>query len=54
MDANLVQHILPLLVDEQELSVSVTASDRVVHRYTFALQPNDVALAPVRSRCSGS
>jgi hypothetical protein len=54
MDPTLVQHIMPLLVDEQELSVSVTASDRVVHRYTFALQPNDVALAPVRSRCSGS
>lgn len=54
MDPRLVKHIMPLLVDEQELSVSVTASDRVVHRYTFALQPNDVALAPLRSRCSGS
>jgi hypothetical protein len=54
LDPNLVRHIMPLLLKEQELSVSVTASDRVVHRYTFALQPNDVALAPLRSRCSGS
>ena len=54
MDPKLVQHIMPLLVQEQELSISVTASDGVAHRYTFALQPNDVALAPVRSRCSDS
>jgi hypothetical protein len=54
MDPRLVRHIMPLLVDEQELSVSVTASDRIVHRYTFTLQPNDVALAPLRSRGSGS
>src|SRR5262249_10200626 len=25
--------------------------DGAVHRYTFVLQPNDVALAPLRSRC---
>jgi hypothetical protein len=54
IDPNLVRHIMPLLIDEQELSVSLTARDGVVHRYTFALQPNDVALAPLRERCSGS
>jgi hypothetical protein len=54
MDRNLVRHILPLLIEETELSVSITERDGVVHRYTFALQPNDVALAPLRSRCSGS
>ena len=54
MDPTLVRHIMPLLVEEQELSISVTARDRVAHRYTFALQPNDVALAPLRARCSGS
>jgi hypothetical protein len=54
MDPVLVRHIMPLLLDEQELSVSVTARDGAVHRYTFTLQPNDVALAPLRSRCSGS
>jgi hypothetical protein len=54
LDPSLVRHIMPLLVEEQELSISVTASDGVARRYTFALQPNDVALAPVRSRCSGS
>jgi hypothetical protein len=54
MDPTLVQHIMPLLVEEQDLSVSVTARDGVAHRYTFQLQPNDVALAPLRSRCSGS
>ena len=54
MDPKLIQHIMPLLVKEQEVSISVTASDGVAHRYTFALQPNDVALAPLRSRCSGN
>jgi hypothetical protein len=54
MDPSLVRHIMPLLLEEQELSISVAARDGVAHRYTFALQPNDVALAPVRSRCSGS
>jgi len=53
IDPVLVRHIMPMLVDEPELSVSVTARDGGVHRYTFALQPNDVALAPLRSRCSG-
>ena len=54
LNPKLVRHVMPLLVREQELSIAVTASDGVAHRYTFALQPNDVALAPVRSRCSGS
>jgi hypothetical protein len=53
MDPKLIQHIMPLLVQEQEVSISVAASDGVIHRYTFALQPNDVALAPLRSRCLG-
>src|ERR1043166_2229627 len=51
IDPNLVRHIMPLLLDEQELSLSITARDGAVHRYTFTLQPNDVALAPLRSRC---
>jgi hypothetical protein len=54
MDPTLVRHIMPMLVEEPELSVSVTARGGAVHRYTFALQPNDVALAPLRSRCSGT
>jgi hypothetical protein len=44
---------MPLLLDEQQLTVSVTARDGAVHRYTFALQPNHVALAPLRARCLG-
>lgn len=53
IDPALARHIMPLLINEQELSVSVTARDGIARRYTFALQPNDVALAPLRSRCSG-
>ena len=53
IDPALARHIMPLLIGEQELSVSVSARDGIVRRYTFALQPNDVALAPLRSRCSG-
>jgi hypothetical protein len=54
IDPTLMRHVMPLLVDEQELALSVTAKDGAVHRYTFVLQPNDVALAPLRSRCSGT
>ena len=53
IDPALMRHIMPLLGDEQELALSVTAGDGTVHRYTFELQPNDVALAPLRSRCLG-
>jgi len=53
IDPALARHIMPLLINEQELSVSVTAKDGIARRYTFALQPNNVALAPLRSRCSG-
>lgn len=54
IDPGLVRHIMPLLIGEPELTVSVTGRGGAVHRYTFALQPNDVALAPLRSRCLGS
>ena len=53
MDPSLVRHIMPMLLDEKEVAVFVTAKDGVVHRYSFVLQPNDVALAPLRARCSG-
>jgi len=53
IDPTLMRHIMPLLVDEQELAIAMTASDGTVHSYTFVLQPNDVALAPLRSRCLG-
>jgi hypothetical protein len=53
IDAALARHIMPLLIDEQELSVSISARDGIVRRYTFTLQPNNVALAPLRSRCLG-
>jgi hypothetical protein len=54
IDPLLVRHVMPMLVEEQELSVAVTARGAAVHRYTFVLQPNQVALAPLRSRCLGS
>jgi len=50
-DSTLMQHIMSLLAEAQEMAISVTAKDGVVHRYTFALQPNDLALAPLRERC---
>jgi hypothetical protein len=53
IDPALMGHIMPLILDEQEVAFAVTAGDGIVHRYIFALQPNDVALAPIRSRCLG-
>ena len=54
IDPAMMRHVMPLLVEEDRLGVSITAADGAAHDYTFAMQPNDVALAPVRSRCLGS
>ena len=54
IDPTMMRHVMPLLVEEDRLAVSITATDGAAHDYTFAMQPNDVALAPVWSRCLGS
>ena len=47
----LMRHIMPLLMQENELVVSNPERDGAMHDYTFSMQPNDLALRPIRSRC---
>jgi hypothetical protein len=53
VDPRPMRHImLPLLQDDQ-LVVSISERDGTTHDYTFSLQPNEVALRAIRSRCFG-
>jgi VCBS repeat-containing protein len=45
----LMRHIMPLLMQEEEIVVSIPERDGAVHDYTFSMQPNDLALRPIRS-----
>jgi hypothetical protein len=45
-----MRHIMPLLMQDDELVVSIPDRDGAMHDYTFSMQPNDVALSPIRSR----
>jgi len=47
----LMRHIMPLLMQDNELVVSIPERDGPMHDYTFSMQPNDLALSPIRSRC---
>ena len=47
----LMRHIMPLLMQDDALVVSIPERDGAVHDYTFSMQPNDLALGPMRSRC---
>jgi hypothetical protein len=51
VDPILMRHVMPLLMQDDELVVSVPDRDGAVHNYTFSMQPNDLALRPIRSRC---
>ena len=46
-----MRHVMPLLMQDDELVVSVPDRDGAMHNYTFSMQPNDLALRPIRSRC---
>jgi len=47
----LMRHIMPLLMQDNELVVSIPDRDGAMHDYTFSMQPNDLALSAIRSRC---
>jgi hypothetical protein len=47
----LMRHIMPLLIQDDALMVSIPDRDGAMHDYTFSMQPNDLALGPIRSRC---
>jgi len=45
----LMRHIMPLLMQEDEIVVSIPERDGPRHDYTFSMQPNDLALGPIRA-----
>ena len=47
----LMRHIMPLVMEDDELIVSIPERDGAMHDYTFSMQPNDLALRPIRSHC---
>jgi hypothetical protein len=47
----LMRHIMPLIMEDDELVVSIPERDGAMHSYTFLMQPNDLALKPIRARC---
>jgi len=47
----IMRHIMPLLMQDDELVVSIPDRGGALHDYTFSMQPNDLALNPIRSRC---
>jgi hypothetical protein len=46
-----VLHIMPQLMQDDELVVSIPDRNGAMHDYTFSMQPNDLALRPIRLRC---
>lgn len=51
LDPRLLAELLPLLLEDETILVSLTASDAQPHQYSFATRPNDLALAHIRSGC---
>ena len=47
----LMRHIMPLIMEDDEFIVSIPDRDGAMHGYTFSMQPNDLALKPIRARC---
>jgi hypothetical protein len=53
VDPRPMRHIMLPLLQDDRLIVSISERDGTTHDYTFSLQPNDVALRAIRSRCFG-
>ena len=47
----LMRHIMPVIMQDDELIVSIPERDGPMHDYTFSMQPDDIALKPIRARC---
>jgi hypothetical protein len=50
-DPQPAKDLLPLLVHSRKLMASITEPNGAVHSYTFALQPNDLALRDINAHC---
>jgi len=50
VDPRPMRHIMPVLMQDDRLLVSIRDRDGAMHDYTFSMQPHDAALGPIR-RC---
>jgi hypothetical protein len=51
VDPGPLRHIMPVIVQDEQLVVSILEQNGTLHDYTFSIQPNDLALEPIRSAC---
>ena len=51
LDPRPLRHVMPLIVQDDQLVVSISDQNGTLYDYTFSLQPNDLALGPIRSGC---
>ena len=54
IDPQLMRHVMPGLIETDQFAVLIPGQNGAVHEYTFLMQPNDRALAPLRSLCLNS
>jgi hypothetical protein len=50
-DPQPAKDLLPLLAHSSKLMASIAEPNGAVHSYTFALQPNDLALRDIKAHC---
>lgn len=50
-DPRLLAQVLPLLLEEESIRLSMPGGDARPHQYSFTTRPNDIALAHIRSGC---
>jgi hypothetical protein len=51
LDPRPLRHVMPSIVQDDQLVVSISEQNGTLHNYTFPIQPNDLALKPIRSGC---
>jgi hypothetical protein len=51
LDPRLMRHVMPSFAKEDQLVISVLEAAGLAHDYTFAMQPNNIALKAIRSHC---
>jgi hypothetical protein len=51
LDPRPLRHVMPSIVQDDQLVVSISDQNGTLHNYTFPIQPNDLALKPIRSGC---
>jgi hypothetical protein len=51
VDPKPLRHVMSLIVQDDRLLVTVSDQNGTAHDYAFSMQPNDLALEPMRIGC---